>query len=171
MKRSYLILTGILSLGLLTYGAIYLAGISSVSALSSMESDELAWLKAEFKINDSGFEKIVAVHQAHEIQCLEHCRALEASRRRLSKLTQKATSVTPEIEAALKADGAVREQCRVSTLRHVYEVSRLMTPDQGQRYVDLMVRRLIEADGHYHDKVTKRPAEISTGHGSTRTSH
>jgi hypothetical protein len=43
--------------------------------------------------------------------------------------------MTPEIEAAVAESARLRGECQRNMLKHFYEVSRTMPPEQGRRYL------------------------------------
>lgn len=162
MKRGYLFLAGTLALATVLYLVVYFCGISSVHTMSRSQEGELEWLRREFQIDDAGFSKVLALHRAHVGKCTDHCLAMDQSKSELLHLAQSSQTVTPEMELALRKASEVREQCRLSTLQYIYDVSQCMRPDQGRRYREMMTARLFEVEPHYHMAVSENPGH-STG--------
>ena len=135
MKRSALILILGVVLGLCAYCGFYLAGTASQRALLDSEKPELEWLKKEFNLADSAFERVVRLHDAYKSECAEMCRRIDAKNAELKKLLAKADALTPGIEANLAEAAQLRVQCQKNMLRHFLEVSRNMPPEQGRRYL------------------------------------
>ena len=129
----------ILLLGLATaaaaYGCVYFVCMSPVRSLQRSEKPELAWLKDEFNLNDADFKRISELHAAYLPQCLEMCRKIEASNVKLQTLLSGATNMSPQITAGLAESARLRSECQTMMLRHFFQVSQTMPPEQGRRYL------------------------------------
>ncbi len=62
------------------------------------------------------------------------CRQIDARNTQLQTLLANATNVTPEIEKALAEASRLRAECQTMMLRHFFQVSQTMPPEQGRRY-------------------------------------
>lgn len=116
------------------------------------EQNGLAWLKAEYKLSDEEFRRIEEAHDAYYPKCMEMCKRIAQANRRVTELLQTSTTLTPEIEAALKTTEATNAECRAAMLRHIYQVAAMMPPDQGSRYIRETAPRLLSS-GHAIDEV------------------
>lgn len=129
----------ILALGLIAAGAayacIYFACTAPARNLRQSEKPELAWLKEEFKLSGAEFKRVSELHSAYLPQCREMCRKIDAQNAQLQKLLADATDVTPGIETALAEASRLRADCQTMMLRHFLQVSRMMPPEQGRRYL------------------------------------
>ena len=133
VKRSSLILLG----GLIAAGVVF-ASIY-VPARHGREQNphpELAWLKKEYHLNDAQFERVVSLHTAYWPKCGEMCGRIDEKNENLQRLLAATNVVTPEIKAALAEVAQVRIECQAAMLQHFYEVSRVMNPEDGKRYLD-----------------------------------
>jgi hypothetical protein len=63
------------------------------------------------------------------------CRQVEAQNQRLRALLAATNQMTAEIESAVAESARLRGVCQRNMLRHFYEVSRTMPPEQGRRYL------------------------------------
>ena len=135
MKKGVLILVfGFISAAA-AYGCIYFVCTSSVRSLQRSERPELAWLKEEFKLSDAEFTRVSDLHSAYLPQCRDMCREIAAYNVKLQTLLSGANDMTPEINAALTENSRLRAECQSMMLRHFFQVSRMMPPEQGRRYL------------------------------------
>ncbi|MEO8426262.1 MAG: periplasmic heavy metal sensor [Verrucomicrobiota bacterium] len=135
MKRGVLILTFGLLASLIGYCCVYRANTSSARSLQRSDKPELAWLKEEFNLNDAEFKRVAELHAAYLPQCRAMCLQIDAQNTELQKLLANATNTTLEIEAALAEAGRLRSECQTMMLRHFFQVSQTMPPQQGRRYL------------------------------------
>ncbi len=135
MQKSVLILVLGLLAAAAAYGCIYFVCISPVRSLQQSDSPELAWLKEEFKLSDGEFNRVSELHAAYLPQCRVMCREIDAHNVKLETLLSGATNMTPEITAALTESSRLRAECQGMMLRHFFQVSQTMPPEQGRRYL------------------------------------
>jgi hypothetical protein len=135
MKRGLLILAlGVVG-AVAAFCCVYLMGTTTPRALMRSEQPELAWLKHEFNLGEAEFKRIAELHAGYLPQCEERCRKIEELNGRLSNSLARAAQVTPDIERLLNERAQVRATCQAEMLKHFFEVSRTMPPEQGQRYL------------------------------------
>ena len=129
----------ILALGIVgavvAYYCLYLLGTATPRAWLSSNQPELAWLKHEFNLSDSRFARISQLHEGYLPQCKERCRRIEELNNKLMKAIAATTQMTSEIEKLLAERARMRAECQAEMLKHFFEVSRTMPPDQGKRYL------------------------------------
>jgi hypothetical protein len=135
MKRGIFILLLGLVVGAGAYGCIYFACASSARSLERSERPELAWLKEEFHLSDAEFRRVSELHAAYLPHCREMCLKIDEQNARLQELLAGATNATPEIDAALVEVAQLRSGCQRMMLRHFFQVSQTMPPEQGRRYL------------------------------------
>ena len=135
MKRGVLILVLGLLAAVAAYGCIYFACTSCVRTMEHSDKPELAWLKDEFHLNDAEFKRISELHAAYLPQCREMCRKIDEQNVLLQKLLANATNTSPEIDGALAKTAQMRAECQQMMLRHFFQVSQTMPPEQGRRYL------------------------------------
>src|SRR6266496_3364923 len=135
MKRGVFILVLGLVAATAAYGCVYLACTSSARSLQRSDKPELAWLKEEFKLSDAEFKRVSELHAAYLPQCRDMCREIDAQNVKLQTLLSGATNMTPEITAALTETARLRSECQSMMLRHFFQVSQTMPPEQGRRYL------------------------------------
>jgi hypothetical protein len=135
MKKGVFILVLGLVAAAAAYGCVYFACTSSARNLQQSNRPELAWLKEEFNLDDTEFKRVSELHAAYMPQCREMCRKIDAQNAQLQELLATATNATPEINAALAEAGQLRSECQRMMLRHFFQVSQTMPPEQGRRYL------------------------------------
>ena len=138
VKKSWLILLGGVVAGLIGYACIYLHATSAQRSMERSSCPELAWLKTEYHLTDPQFAQVVQLHDAYRPKCAEMCRRIDDQNATIQKLLAGTNAVTPEITQALARASQLRVECESAMLQHFYEVSRVMPPDQGKRYLAWM---------------------------------
>ncbi len=146
MKRSLFILVLGLLIGAAAYGCIYSVCMSPARAMERSQRPELAWLKEEFHLSDTEFKRVSELHAAYLPHCREMCRRIDEQNAQLQKLLAGATNTTPEIDAALVEVAQLRSGCQRMMLRHFFEVSQTMPPEQGRRYLAWVKGKVFAAD-------------------------
>ena len=135
MKKGVLVLVFGLIVAAAAYCCIYFACTASARSLQRSDKPELAWLKEEFNLNDAEFKRVSDLHEAYLPQCREMCIQIDAQNTKLQKLLAGATDVSPEIERELVESSRLRTECQTMMLRHFFQVSQTMPPEQGRRYL------------------------------------
>jgi len=143
MQRGATILGIGLAGALLAYACVYFAGTAAHRELLRDQTPELAWLKREFKLGDAEFAEVARQHAAYLPQCQAMCRRIDEQDERLKQLLAAAPAVTPEIEAALAEAARLRAECHGQMLRHFFEMSRAMPPEQGRRFLAWITERTL----------------------------
>jgi len=135
MKRALVILWLGLATAALAYAAVYFDRTAGGRAALKAEAPELLWLKQEFHLDDAQFQRIVRLHNGYLPQCGETCQKIASKNAELRAMFAKTDSVTPEVVNKLNEIAQLRTECQTNMLRHFYEVSRAMPPEQGRRYL------------------------------------
>jgi hypothetical protein len=148
MKRSGLILVVGVVVALAAYSGLYFAGTARVRNLERNDTPELAWLKAEFHLDDAEYGRICQMHESYLTGCAERCRRIDEKNARLRELLSATNAITPEIEQTLREAAQLRAECQKQMLEEFYAVSRTMPPEQGKRYLAWVQGRTILAGSH-----------------------
>lgn len=114
--------------------------VGDKARVSPASSDELAWLRDEFRLSDAEFARIRQFHDGYMPKCDEMCRRIAAANRELSALLAASTNVTAAVTQKLGEVSALRAECQAKMLAHFFEVSHAMPPGQGRRYLAEMKR-------------------------------
>lgn len=135
MNRSLILLFGAFALGVAIFVGAYFVSQRACLMCQTATSDNLAWLKMEFHLSDVEMSRIRKLHADYEPQCMEMCAQVAAKKRELADALANATNVTTEAQSKLSELHALRAQCQTQMLRHFFEVSRTLPPEQGRRYL------------------------------------
>ena len=146
MKRQIVILAiGVLA-AVAAYCAVYYSATKEHRHMLKSPAPELAWLKQEFQLGETEFERIAQLHQAYMPSCAEFCQRIAAKNSELRQLVG-ATSVDAKaVEAKLKEIGDLRVECQKNMFSHFLEVSHHMPPEQGRRYLVWVQQRTLGAE-------------------------
>lgn len=163
MKRAISILVFGLVLGVAAFACIYFVETSSPRKFLERETPELLWLKQEFALTDGEFKRVCQLHAGYLPHCAEMCRKIEAKNAELKELLVKTNALTPEIEAKLGEAAQLRLECQKAMLKHFYEVSRTMRPEQGKRYLAWVQEKTFLPD---HGMIHSEETGSTHGHGA-----
>lgn len=140
MRRSILMIIAALLSGL----AVFYAGHRAVELACATQLggsvDDLEWLRIEFKLNEAELTRVRALHEGYLPVCREWCQKIDAQKQELRAALAETTNAAPLIEQKLRDLGILRAQCQAAMLRHFREVSEVMPPEQGRRYLAEMQR-------------------------------
>ena len=135
MKKTWLILLAGLLVGVTAYACIYLQATSAQRSLEQNPRPELAWIQKEYQLTDPQFAQVAQLHDAYHPKCAEMCRRIDDQNAKIQQLLAATNAVTPEIKQALADAAQLRVECESAMMQHFYEVSRVMPPVQGKRYL------------------------------------
>ncbi len=135
MRRGFMILGLGVMAAVASYYCLYLAGTTAPRSWLQGRQPELVWLKQEFKLSETEFSRAVQLHEAYLPECRERCQRIKAMNAELEQLLAKSSAVTPAVESALAERAKMRAECQTEMLKHFFEVSRTMSPEQGRRYL------------------------------------
>jgi len=163
MRRSVFIIVAVaLATAAIFLAAFHLGGRLCRAHLAKT-TDDLDWLRLEFRLSDAELARIRQLHEGYLPKCRSYCARIAAKKGELQALLDGGTNVSGEIEQKLGDIVALRAQCQAEMLRHFTEVSHAMPPEQGRRYLAEMRRLTLgfheqieqsmshpHADGHGH---------------------
>ena len=135
MRRGILTIMMGLAAALVAYCCVYALGTATPRRMMRSGLPELAWLRQEFNLTQEEYSRVTQLHANYLGKCRERCMQIEKLGVRLSKALTETREVTQEIESILQERAQTRALCQVEMLRHFFEVSRTMPPDQGDRYL------------------------------------
>lgn len=117
---------------------------------------ELEWLRQEFNLSATEYERVSALHLGYLPTCELLCGKIAAARGKVRELILADRSVTPELEAALREEAALRAECQTAMLRHLYETAAALPPEKAGAYLEAMLPEVL--------LMTSEPAEDHRGH-------
>lgn len=138
---------GVLSLLALATGFLCYH-LSSVPALhaAARKGDAMEWLRVDFHLSDRQFTEIRKLHDDYAPSCEEHCRMIqEASKARTAMAANRGTDPAA-IAAADRTLTELRATCEAAISVHVKRVAALMSPEDGQRYLALVMPKIASFD-------------------------
>lgn len=158
MRRPLLILSVMLLAGAAAfYGGQRLVGYWCAKHLAR-PTDGLDWLRLEFRLNEAELARIRHLHDGYLPKCREFCERIDARKRELQTLLVSPTNGTAIVEQKLIEIGTLRAQCQAAMLRHFREVSHVMPPDQGRRYLGEMQRLTLG----FHEQIERTMSPVAT---------
>jgi hypothetical protein len=113
---------------------------------SRKTEDQWTWLRREFRLSDAQYSRVLALHEAYQPICADHCNHIMAVQKRMAELEQSGAKASPAYAAAQTEWQAIIRQCNRATLQHLEKVAKEMDPGEGRRYLDLMVPRITRRD-------------------------
>jgi hypothetical protein len=124
--------------------------------------DDLAWLRREFRLGEAEMQRIRQLHEGYLPQCREMCDRIAAKKQELQTALDAGPGLTADAERKLAEVGTLRAECQTQMLRHFYDVSRAMPPEQGRRYLTEMQRLTLG----FHERFEHRMSpEMPSSHG------
>jgi len=135
MKRIWIILVSGILVGATGFLCGYLQRTKTARSMERNAHPELAWMKQEYQLTKGQFNEIALLHAAYMPKCMEMCKNIDEKTTILERLLLATNAVTPEIKQALAETARVRQECQTAMLEHFYEVSRVMSPEQGTLYL------------------------------------
>jgi hypothetical protein len=162
MRRPLLILAAMLLVG----AAVFVAGQRLVghwcSTHMARPTDDLDWLRLEFQLTDADLARVRQLHDGYLPRCRDFCERIDVRKRELQAALAAGTNPPASIEHKLVEIGTLRAQCQAAMLQHFQEVSQVMPPEQGRRYLAEM-RRLTLG---FHEQIEHTMAPgAATPHG------
>lgn len=152
-NRGWASLALVLLTGIAAYFFVGQRHASQQRELAELSGANLAWLRAEFALDDAQFRAIAALHETYGPACAKHCADIVAASRRLEELRQ-ASAPAAELAAATQTLAALEAVCNQATREHVRRVAAAMAPEQGRRYLDMIEPHLAQLP---HDGVRAPP--------------
>lgn len=107
---------------------------------------ELAWMRAELKLDAATSRRVEDLHLAYEAKCAALCERICASGGRLDALARQQRGITPELTAAMAEDEKVRANCRLALLQHLYDTANAMPPEAAARFLELTLPAVLRPD-------------------------
>jgi hypothetical protein len=145
--RLLLVVVGILfstiAAGLGAFWLCTFFGTIEMRSVSAGRDAELAWLRREFHLSDTQYQRIASLHTAYSEKCDLMCQRIMNANAALDSAISRNKQVTPEIQQAFSDVTQVQQDCQQAMLAHVYEVSAQMDPSSGQRYLEMMKQKIM----------------------------
>lgn len=144
MKRAGFFLGLFLLMGLSAFVLCYRMATHPIREIPGDLPTELAWLRAEFHLDETTFAKVRALHDAYEPQCMENCERIVRVNERIGALATKGSPSVAEMDAVLAEAAELQRTCRGDMWRHIEAVAALLPPDKAQRYRTMMSHAIVQ---------------------------
>lgn len=148
MRRPLLVLLAAVAIASALFTACYFAAARLRAPAPDAAADELDWLRTEFRLSADELARVRAVHNGYQPECAAMCVRIGEKNRELDTLLAASTNVTPAVEQKLAEVAALRAECQAQMLRHFHQVSALLPPEQGRRYLAEMRRLTLGLGEH-----------------------
>ena len=110
------------------------------------KKDALAWLRSDFQLTDAQFAAIRKLHEAYAVVCEQHCQAIQEATIRRNQLKTAPGTDAAVLAAADRKVEELRQVCETAIAAHVREVAAQMAPEQGRRYLALVLPKIADFD-------------------------
>lgn len=148
MKRAALILA--LGLGAGVAGHVLWFNTHHPAAASSLDT-QLAWMQSDLRLEPDQFERIKALHEQLEPRLLQLAAEVERIRAEFADFERERLEAGEvdflKVARAAAERRTVGRECDASTAQLVSEATRVMTPEQRKRYLEILAPALEDA-GH-----------------------
>jgi hypothetical protein len=145
MRNFSLTVAVVVASALLTGAAIYRFSCDATTSAAVRDGDAMKWLRSEFQLTDEQYAAIVYRHEVHGRACAQHCADIMDARLKLAAARARQADGA-EAAAATAELRRVESLCKTSVEDHVRQVAALMAPEQGRRYLSLVLPRLAKYD-------------------------
>ena len=129
-----------------TWFICYRLGAEPAVQAAVQKGDALEWLRNDFNLDATQFAAVKRLHDSYAVVCEEHCRAIQDASRRREALKTGAVPDPASLAAAERKLEEVRMVCENAITTHVHEVAAQMSPDQGSRYLALVLPKIKDFD-------------------------
>lgn len=144
------------------YAAYWYTGTQATRQALAKSRPELEWLRREYQLSPAQYDQVVKLDQEYAPRCQELCARVSASQEKLAALAVQDQVPGPAMEAAVTECARVEADCRKHMLEHLHEVAQQMAPDQRERFLGQMTRRLLHPTPL--DQVTGTSTHAAAGH-------
>lgn len=110
------------------------------------KGDALAWLKTDFRLDERQFAEIRRLHEAYAPSCEEHCRLIQEATEARNALQARQEADPAVVAAAERTLQELRLKCETAIAAHVRQVAAVMAPEQGERYLALVLPKIADFD-------------------------
>lgn len=111
---------------------------------AARDGDLMAWMRCEFRLTDAQYAEILRLHEAHSERCALHCAAVQKAREQAA--SARCSGDSAALAQALEAERDATAICEAATEAHVRRVAAVMSPEDGSRYLAMVLPRLSKMD-------------------------
>lgn len=143
MVRSLIIVLGALALGAGLFIGSFAASQRVCRACVAEPPGSLSWLQGEYHLNNEQMQRIQQLHNNYLSHCKMMCRIISAKQQDAAMALNNATNVSPAAQQKLNDLAVCRTRCQAQMFQYFINVSRVMPPDQGRRYLAEMEKNTL----------------------------
>jgi hypothetical protein len=126
-----------------SFGAFYALNREPAALRAAARAgDALEWMRVEFKLSGAQYAAIRQLHEDYGSLCTAHCNAIMAAEKRHAPRS--------EVET-------LESECVQSMTDHFHRVAAIMSPEQGQRYLAIVMPRVHDYDHRGAPNLQARP--------------
>lgn len=137
MKRGLFILIGIVLLGI----------VAQQVAVRYFRSTPSQWLCHEYGLAPEQAARMKMLEKEYGSRCGPFCTQMCEANARLETVTLGASSVTPEVKAAVIETDRIRTETRIAMLEHFYAVAAELPPEKRRNYLLKVLPLVIDSCG------------------------
>lgn len=130
----------------MTWFVCYRIGTEPAIHAALEKGDALEWLRNDFTLNDAQFAAVKRLHESYATVCEEHCQAIQEAARQRDGLRAQVSADQAALAGAEKKFQELRTICETAIASHVRQVAAHMAPEQGRRYLTLVLPKIKDFD-------------------------
>jgi len=96
------------------------------------------WFARELQLTPTQQTQLASLDKEFSSKCDSYCADLCAARAALGEELQRANSITPKVEELLDKMRAAQAASERETVRHLFCIKSILTPEQQRRYIGLI---------------------------------
>lgn len=123
----------------------YRANYDSALHAAVVRGDTMEWLRVDFHLKEAQVSTIRQMQASYAGTCEEHCRMIQEATHSRNAL-QAAHGDKAAIDAANAEIQRMRTICESAIEAHIRRVAALMSPDDGKRYLALVLPKIASFD-------------------------
>lgn len=124
----------------------YRMGSEKELRAAEKEGDPMMWLRAEFRLNDEQYARVMKLHEDYGKVCSEHCRQIQEATDSLTQLRAAKSTDAVQRTAGEQRVQELRAACERSIEDHVRQVAGCMSPKESERYLTMVLPRIASFD-------------------------
>ena len=138
---------------------IVVLGAAGSAALWMRQSPPCAggWLPRELRLTAAQQAQLASLDKEFSGKCDSYCADLCAARAAFGQELQRADSITPKVEELLGKMQAAQAASERETVRHLFLVKSILTPEQQRRYIELISGKLCGCCPHGGRHAERQP--------------
>lgn len=162
MRRAFFILLAMFLGGVAVFFIGHRVAASWTLQHMAKSTDDLEWLRMEYRLSDDEMARVRRLHEGYRVTCSNYCALIEIRKQELQAALNAGDGGQKTVETKLAEIGQLRAQCQAAMLRHFCEVSQVMPPEQGRRYLAEMERLTLG----FHEQIEQRMShDAASPHG------